>query len=97
MWIEIYEKDQKEASDPPIDISPPPVEDMMVRFIVLKTKEIEMMDWEGTSDIFCRSYFNPDEDITTDTHWRCKTGKGSFNWRHQFLIKNNLEDYNFTI
>tara|TARA_B110000285_G_scaffold139762_1_gene156427 strand:+ start:1202 stop:1450 length:249 start_codon:yes stop_codon:yes gene_type:complete len=82
MWVEIYEKNEKEANEAPIDISPPPVVDMMVRFIVWKTKEIENMDWEGTSDIFCRSYFDSEKDITTDTHWRCKTGKGSFNWRH---------------
>lgn len=44
-----------------------------------------MMDFEGTSDIFCRAFFDIDEDHLTDTHWRCQDGEGSFNWR--MLIK----------
>jgi len=62
MWVEIDDADSKAANLPPIDIAPEPVKDYEVRVVVWKTKEIECMDWEGTSDIFMRAYLNPDED-----------------------------------
>ena len=62
MWVEIDDADSKAASNPPIDISPEPIKEYELRLVVWKTKEIEMMDWEGTSDIFMRAYLNPEED-----------------------------------
>lgn len=56
-----------------------------------------MMDFEGTSDAFVRSYFNPDQDQKTDTHFRCKTGKASFNWRHLFPVKSLQGEYLLTV
>jgi hypothetical protein len=38
------------------------VEDFEARLIIWETKDIEMMDFEGTSDAFVRSYFNADQD-----------------------------------
>lgn len=71
MWCEITPKDSKKAGDEPYDITPEPVRDFEMRLIIWKTKDIEMMDFEGTSDVYVRSYMNVDDDHLTDTHWRC--------------------------
>ena len=39
------------------------------------------MDIEGTSDIYIIAYIEQKEKQTTDVHYRCQTGCGSFNWR----------------
>ena len=43
-----------------------------------------MMDIEDTSDIYILAYFDPKEKQSTDVHYRCQTGIGSFNWRMLF-------------
>jgi len=46
-----------------------------------------MMDAEGTSDVFIRTFFDSRECTKeTDTHFRCQTGKASFNYRLLFDI-----------
>lgn len=67
------------------------------RVVVWKTKDIENMDWEGMSDIYCRAFFDADEDQKTDTHWRCHNGEGSFNYRLKFKIKSKEPVYRLTI
>jgi hypothetical protein len=38
-----------------------------------------MMDFEGTSDVFCRGFFDSKEDVQeTDTHYRNQDGKPDF-------------------
>ena len=86
MWAEINHKDSKAAGLPPRDISPAPVEEFEVRLVIWKTKDIEMMDWEGTSDVFIRAFFDSEDDKLTDTHWRCSNGTGSFNYRLKFKL-----------
>lgn len=56
-----------------------------------------MMDVEGTSDAFVRSFIDPDDDHLTDTHWRCQTGEASFNWRLIFPVKSQQDTYLLTI
>ena len=57
-----------------------------------------MMDWEGTSDIYCRAYINDSsKDKMTDTHWRCQNGTGSFNYRLILPIKSQEESYVLTV
>jgi hypothetical protein len=41
-----------------------------------------MMDFEGTSDVFCRGFFDSKEDVQeTDTHYRNQDGKPDFQYR----------------
>ena len=87
----------KKVEDAPLDITPEPTKDYEVRFIVWKTKDIECMDFEGTSDIFIRSFFDPDHESLTDTHWRCQNGEGSFNWRNLIPLKSKQSSYNLSI
>ena len=56
-----------------------------MRLIIWKGKDVENMDFEGTSDAFVRSYVKDTDDSFTDTHWRCQDHTPSWNWRN--LIK----------
>ena len=71
MWCEIDKKDSAAAQEDPMDISPEPQREFEMRLIIWKTKDIEMMDFEGTSDAYVRSFISLDDDHYTDTHWRC--------------------------
>ena len=68
-----------------------------MRFIIWKTKEIEMMDFEGTSDVYVRTFLDDKEDHFTDTHWRNQNGKASFNWRNLIKIRSKQDEYKVTI
>lgn len=57
-----------------------------MRVIVWETKDIELFDVEGTSDVFVRGFVDSNKDQHTDTHFRCQNGKASFNWRLIFPV-----------
>jgi hypothetical protein len=57
-----------------------------------------MMDDEGTSDVYIRSFFDSRKDaLETDTHYRCQTGNASFNYRLNFKMEVPRKDYRLTI
>ena len=56
------------------------------------------MDYEGTSDVFCRGYFDSKEDVQeTDTHYRCQDGKPDFQYRLVYRIGIPRKDYKFVL
>ena len=57
---------------------------MEVRVCIYDTRDVKMMDVEGTSDVYCRAFFDSNEAKETDTHYRCTNGKASFNYRLLF-------------
>jgi hypothetical protein len=64
-----------------------PPEEFEVRVCVYDTREIKMMDDEGTSDVYIRCFFDSRKDaLETDTHYRCQTGAASFNYRLLFNV-----------
>lgn len=70
----------------------------MMRVCVFKTKDIKMMDFEGTSDVFFRCFFDSKKGaLETDTHYRCQTGAASFNYRLNFETQFPRPHYRFTI
>jgi len=85
--VEIHDVDSPEAALPPINIDSEPVQEFEVRLVIWKTRDIEMMDVEGTSDVFVRAFFDAEDDHSTDTHWRCQSGEASFNYRLIFPVK----------
>jgi len=97
LWVEIHDVDSEEASKPPIEIQPAPILEYEIRVVVWKTRDVDMMDIEGTSDVFIRCYFDTKDDKFTDTHWRSQDGKASFNYRMLFPIKTNRPDYVLTL
>ena len=86
MWLEMFEASEK-ATHLPWKIDPQPICELQVRFIVWETEEMEMMDVEGTSDIYVIGYIDQKELQKTDIHFRCQTGIASFNWRMLLPLK----------
>ena len=80
LWLEIFDASER-IHKIPWKIDPEPITELQVRFIVWETEDMEMMDVEGTSDIYCLAYINQKEIQKTDVHFRCQNGAASFNWR----------------
>ena len=53
----------------------------------MDTENVPMMDVEGTSDVFIRTYIDDDNKKDTDTHYRCTDGSASFNYRILFNVE----------
>jgi len=45
------------------DISEKPEEEFEVRICIFNAKDIKIMDWEGTSDVYFRGFFDTSEDV----------------------------------
>jgi len=86
LWLEIFEASQK-AQKIPWKIAQEPITELQVRLIVWETEDMEMMDVEGTSDIYIVGYFDQNEAQKTDVHYRCQNGEASFNWRMLLPLK----------
>ena len=86
LWLEVMPAPER-GSRPDWDITPRPPAEFEARLIVWGTEDVENMDVEGTSDLYVRAWVNQCEPKETDTHYRCQTGKGSFNWRFVFPIQ----------
>jgi Ca2+-dependent lipid-binding protein len=63
----------------------------------MDTQDIPSMDFEGTSDIYIKAYINHKEQFQTDTHYRCMSGKGSFNYRMLFNIQSPRKETQLVI
>lgn len=60
-----------------------------LRVIVWKTRNVVAMDTvSNMNDLFVRCWMEGKEKQKqqTDCHYRCKGGKGSFNWRMKFPL-----------
>lgn len=79
-------------------MTPKPAEEFEIRFVVFDTVDIIAMDVEGTSDVYCRAYFDTKEEVhETDCHFRCMDGKASFNYRLVYHIKHPRKQYIMTL
>lgn len=83
-WIEI--DSQQAANKTTWDITPKPAEEFEVRIVVWDTKDLKMMDVEGTTDGFIVCDLN-EVKRETDTHFRNTDGHCSFNYRLLFRVK----------
>jgi hypothetical protein len=89
LWTEVCEKKDRNSAKK-WDISPPPTIEPQLRLIIWETEDIPNLDNEGTSDIYMVASFDDTHKQSTDIHYRCQTGKGSFNWRVVMNIPQNL-------
>lgn len=80
LWLEIFDKKDKKLQTK-WNIERPPEKKIELRVIIWQTKSIPMLDDEGTSDIYVKTFLEPENSKETDVHIRCQTGNGSFNWR----------------
>lgn len=88
LWVDILTGSQIHAVKP-IDISPPPVQRFEVRVVIYKVKNVVAGDFTSLSDLYVKSWVQDrdGEAQMTDTHWRAKRGRASFNWRMKFPIE----------
>ena len=85
MWVDIMSSE--DAKKYPVDdVSLPPDQKFEVQFIVWKTKDVVSMEMSGLNDLYAKVWFEGTKPYTTDIHWRCKKGKGSFNYRMRIPI-----------
>ena len=97
-WVEINPtKVAPQDVEPVYDIRKKPDEEFEVRLVIWDTKEIKMMDDEGTSDVFIKAFFDSKNALESDCHYRCQTGKASFNYRLLFKEKYPRKDYRLNI
>ncbi len=104
LWLDIFSA--KEARIfPPWNIAIDP-EPYMLRVVVWRVREAKSMDpLSDQNDLYIVGRLvgvNLDGAISTDTkktdtHWRCKNGVGSFNWRWNFPLTIPLLDLQLTI
>eukprot|EP01038_Epipyxis_sp_PR26KG_P004421 gene4421-6250_t len=86
-WVDIM-KQEVAVAFPPDDVSLPPTQMFEVRVVIWKTKNVPPMDsLEGMSDLYVKCWPEGCKPQETDTHWRCKRGKASFNWRLLFDVE----------
>jgi len=88
LWVDILSAEEAK-SYPPDNVHLPPIKKFEVRVVVWKTKDVVPMDYfEQMTDLFIKvSLEGAPRTLETDTHWRCKKGKGSFNYRLKFPIE----------
>ena len=97
LWTEIITTNS--INDHPVwDIHPRPPEEFEIRVCIFNAKDMKIMDWEGTSDVFFRAFFDPNEDVQeTETHYRCQDGKPDFQYRLKYRLSVPYKDYKFSI
>lgn len=97
-WVEINSVSKKPEDIKIWEIDEKPPEEFEVRICVFNAKEIPMMDWEGTSDVYFRGFFDSKEEVQeTDTHYRNQDGKPDFQYRLVFRIKVPRKDFKFSL
>lgn len=98
LWVEIIPTTIPLQEQKIFDITKKPVEEYEVRVVVWDTLDVVMADAEGTSDVYIRAFFDAKDDKETDTHFRCTTGKASFNYRLKFTVNDQRKNgYNMTL
>lgn len=89
MWLEIHPTSiSTKGTGKVYDTHPQPEREYQVRVVVYDTDgiDVEKCDVEGMADIYVRAFFDQKDIKETDTHYRCSTGKASFNYRLLFDV-----------
>lgn len=89
LWVDLLTKDDA-RNVPMTDISLPPKQEYEFRLICWKAKNVVIKDeLTDQNDLRVTVKMTVDEKLKqeTDTHWRAKFGKGSWNWRCIFNLK----------
>jgi hypothetical protein len=88
-WVDILTPPEATAF-PPDDVSLPPRQMFEVRVVIWKSRDVPAQDTFGgqnMTDLFIKSWPDGCKEQETDTHWRSKKGKASFNWRMVFELE----------
>jgi hypothetical protein len=82
MWVDIFTKTEAQRSgNAPIQIEAPKKANFEIRIVCWRSMDIPKMP--GGSDLFVRFKLEGEGQSAhdTDTHWKCKSGAASWNWR----------------
>ena len=85
LWVEIFDK-KDSINMTPWQIKPEPISKVELRLVIWETEDMRMMDTEDTSDIYVTAFMDKKNKQSTDVHYRCQNGCGSFNWRIVFQL-----------
>lgn len=87
LWVDILTGAEMNVVKP-LDISLPSPQMFEVRVIIYKAKNVTAGDFTDLSDLFVKCWFqnHDDRSQSTDTHWRARHGRASFNWRMKFDV-----------
>ena len=96
LWLEMFSHNEENKMEP-WNIEPEPKNILEMRLIIYETEEMENLDIEDTSDIYVMAFIDKKNKGQTDVHYRCSTGKGSFNWRMLIPIEIPRDKYDLTI
>ncbi|CAE7848142.1 FER1L6, partial [Symbiodinium sp. KB8] len=87
MWVDILRPGDA-AKYPMIDITPPPPRKFQFRVVVWRARGVATNDkLTNMNDMYARVWLEGMRPMETDTHWRAKGGKASFNWRFLWDIE----------
>lgn len=86
-WVDIMKPEEASFFEAD-DVALPPTQTFEVRLVIWKSKGVPAMDeLEGMSDLYVKAWPEGCDPQETDTHWRCKKGKASWNWRMLFDVE----------
>ena len=87
VWVDIMNPPTAIAF-PPDNVSLPPTQIFQLRVVIWNAKDVPAMDsLENMSDLFVKCWPEGSDPQTTDTHWRAKKGKASWNYRLLFDVE----------
>ena len=98
-WVDILPPEVAQAN-PMVEIKPPPPQEWELRVICWKAKDCVGDDYSGLSDLYCEFRFpGTKRTYQTDTHYRAKNGKASWNYRVKFAmtLDSFLKDKRLTV
>ena len=82
MWVEILPTNQA-GNKPKSELFGPPEKKFELRIIVWKSKDVPK---HRGINLFNKVELQGFKAKQTDTHWKCKGGAGSWNWRMKFPV-----------
>ena len=87
LWVDVVPIEDDKF--PLLDITPPLTEQFEARVVIYGTEEIPAGDaFSNQSDLFVKAKLGGSLCWkSTDTHFLCKSGKGSFNYRLKFPVQ----------
>lgn len=86
LWVDILSPPEAKMY-PMAEIELPPPEKFEFRLIIWRTEDVVSADTiTDQNDLYVRCWIEGMKPQETDIHWRCKKGKGSFNWRIKYVV-----------
>ena len=86
-WVDIL-RPEEAATFEAFKVALPPNMPAEVRLIIWKAREVPAMDTaEQMNDMYVKCWCEGSEQQETDTHWRAKKGKASWNYRMKYSVE----------